>query len=151
MSRSPQPARRALVSAAEKLFAEGGVGATTVAAVTRAAGQGNKSAVAFHYRDKEGLVRAVLAKHQRRIDKRRLELLDSGAGFVEALVVPPAERLEDPDGGGEYLRIQAEMTVRRGPGPDTQWSGLRRPDFTADERVAFTETLISSMTKILAD
>jgi len=126
MPRSPQPARRALVSAAEKLFAEGGVGATTIAAVTRAAGQRNKSAVAFHYGGKDGLVRAVLEKHQRRIDMRRTELLDSGAGFVEALVVPLAERLDDPDGGGNYLRIQAEMLARSGPVPNTTRPGVGR-------------------------
>jgi len=114
------------VSAAEKLFAEGGVGATTIAAVTREAGQRNKSAVAFHYGDKDGLVRAVLDKHQRRLDLRRIELLDSGAGFVEALVVPLAERLDDPDGGGAYLRIQAEMLARSGPVPDSTRPGVGR-------------------------
>jgi len=126
MSRSPQPARRALVTAAERLFAEGGVGATTIAAVTRAAGQRNKSAVAFHYGNKDGLVRAVLQKHQRRIDKRRVELLDAGAGFVEALVVPLAERLDDPDGGGAYLRIQAELSALRGPAADISRPGVQR-------------------------
>jgi len=126
MPRSPQPARRALVSAAEKLFAEGGVGATTIAAVTREAGQRNKSAVAFHYGNKDGLVRAVLDKHQRRIDLRRIELLDAGAGFVEALVVPLAERLDDPDGGGAYLRIQAEMLARSGPVPNSTRPGVGR-------------------------
>ena len=140
MPRSPQPARRALVSAAERLFAEGGVGGTTIAEVTRQAGQKNKSAVAFHYGSKEGLVRAVLDKHQRLIDRRRMELLDGGAGFVEALVVPLAERLDDPDGGGAYLSIQAEMLARLGPIADTRWPGVERllelPESPADPDLA---------------
>ncbi len=140
MPRSPLPTRRALVEAAEQLFAEGGVGATTIAAVTRAAGQRNKSAVAFHYGNKEGLVRAVLEKHQRRIDRRRVELLDSGAGFVEALIVPLAERLDDPDGGGAYLRIQAEMSARRGPVSDNSRPGVQRlldlPESPKDQNLA---------------
>ncbi len=126
MPRSPEPARRALVSAAERLFAEGGVGATSISAITRAAGQRNKSAVAFHFGNKEGLIRAVLAKHQRRVDLRRMELLDSGAGFVEALVIPLAERLDDPDGGGSYLRIQAEMLATSGPVVNTTRPGVDR-------------------------
>lgn len=181
MPRSPLPARRALVSAAEKLFAEGGVGATTIAAVTREAGQRNKSAVAFHYGSKDGLVRAVLDKHQHRIDRRRTELLDAGAGFVEALVVPLAERLDDPDGGCAYLHIQAQMLARSGPVSDNDRSGvtrllampespsdpdlaallvsvvfhglsdfeLRKPDFTREEREAFTKLLMDAISKML--
>ena len=76
MPRSPEPARSALISSAERLFAERGVDAVPVGDVSRAARQRNNSAVQYHFGDKEGLVQAVVDKHQEGIDAQRVELLD---------------------------------------------------------------------------
>lgn len=137
MPRSAEPARTALVQAAERLFAEHGIGATTVAAITRAADQKNKHAVGFHFGGKEQLVEAVLEKHRTQIGAVRSAMLadapaDADSRFIARVLVEPlAERMLDADGGPEYLRIQAELVSR--PDPTLPDSG------TTNDLVAFAE------------
>ena len=115
-----------MIAAGERLFAEHGVESTTVAAIVKAAGQRNNYAVGFHFGDKDGLLDAILAKHRDRVETARQALLaeagaDAGSGtgdvgdveFVaRALVEPLVDRLRDPDGGADYLRIQADLASR---------------------------------------
>ncbi|MEK6788628.1 MAG: TetR/AcrR family transcriptional regulator [Pseudomonadota bacterium] len=53
--------RQALLAAALKAFAEFGMNGVSLRAITAQAGQLNQSAVRYHFRDKDGLVAAVLA------------------------------------------------------------------------------------------
>ncbi len=120
MPRSPEPARQALISAAERLFAERGVDAVPVGDVARAAGQRNNSAVQYHFGDKQGLVQAVVDKHQECVDAQRVELLDrldakasvTLRDVVDVLVQPLACLLDDPD-GRHFLQIQAQLLAIR--------------------------------------
>ena len=105
-----------IVDAAESLFAERGLDATTITAIIEASGARNKSAVAYHFGSKFDLLRAVLARHTSRLDQRRDELLDEieSAGSVtvvelaRAIVAPVAELLGDAS-GERYLQIQAGL------------------------------------------
>jgi len=109
--------RARVVAAAERLFAERGIDAVSLVEVGRAAGQRNRSAVQYHFGDKQGLVHAILDKHTPGIEQRRHALLDEieAAGrselrpLVEALVLPVAGKLLDPDGGAAFLRLNAEL------------------------------------------
>ena len=89
-----------MVDAAERLVAEGGLGAMSLRAVQTAAGQRNKSAAQYHFGSRQGLIEAVVAARMAPVNERRAEILaalDAGAsdatarGLVEALVVPLAE------------------------------------------------------------
>ncbi|MBW2229880.1 MAG: TetR/AcrR family transcriptional regulator [Deltaproteobacteria bacterium] len=124
-SERPSPALRAdavatrarIVSVAERLFAERGIDATSLAEINKAAGQRNRSAVQYHFGNKEGVVHAILDKHTPGIEQRRHLLLDDieAAGpprlrdLAEALVGPVADKLDDTDGGVEFLRINAQL------------------------------------------
>ncbi len=133
-SSSGEATRQALIRAAEQLFAAQGVDGTTIAAITVAAGQRNNYAVGWHFGGKTELLAAVLQKHQRRVDRVRgivLDALEAGGtvdtrAIAHGVVAPLAERLEDPDGGGEYLRIQAEILGRNGAEMSLVGPGLRR-------------------------
>ena len=57
-----------LIRAAERLFAENGLGAVSVRDITRAAGAKNESALHYHFGSKEALIRG-----------RRLYIATSGA------------------------------------------------------------------------
>ena len=63
--------RELMLDAAERLFAEKGIDATTVSEVHRIAGQSNKSAVHYHFGSREGLVQAVVARHHEVQEARR--------------------------------------------------------------------------------
>ena len=116
--------RDRLVSAAETLFAGAGIDAVSLREINAAAGAGNASAIQYHFGDRAGLVRAVLAKHHGKVESRRHALLDqyeadgrSGdlRALAAALVRPLAAELDDRDGGAGYLQILADLANRPRP------------------------------------
>lgn len=112
--------RARLISAAEQLFAERGIDGVSLREINRASGAKNAVAVQYHFEDRAGVIRAIVDKHRPAVEGRRHELLDEheAAGKAElrsladALVRPLADKLIDPDGGLEYLQIQAELVNR---------------------------------------
>ena len=68
--------RGVLVATAEQLFAERGLEGVSLREINAAAGQRNSSALQYHFGDRGGLIRAVLAKHQPEVESRRHALLD---------------------------------------------------------------------------
>lgn len=88
-----------LLDAAEQLFAAGGVGATSLRAVTARAGV-NVAAIHYHFGSKQELLRAVFVRRIAPLNEERLKRLDAveaaehGATLetiLEALVNPPIE------------------------------------------------------------
>ena len=63
MAPNPETTRRQLVSAAETLFAERGIEGVSLREINAAAGMRNATALQYHFHDRYGLVKAVLAKH----------------------------------------------------------------------------------------
>jgi AcrR family transcriptional regulator len=132
--------RARLVSTAERLFAEHGVGAVALREISRQAGSRNAIAAQYHFGDRAGVLAAVLAKHEPAVEAARQALLDeyeaSGVADIRtmagALVRPLAAKLADRDGGPEFLQVNAEIWDRT-PGPATalpslaRWRGLVDP------------------------
>src|SRR5437879_5467711 len=118
----PASVRDALIDAAERLFAERGSDRVSLREITSAAGASNASAVQYHFGDRRGLVRAVLAKHEGEIDRHRHQLLDAyekrGERDVRllaaALVEPLAAELV-AEGGPGYLQLVADLYNRPNP------------------------------------
>ena len=121
--RDPEETRARLIRAGERLFAGHGIEVVSLREITRAAGQRNATALQYHFGDRRGLVRAILAKHNRDVEAERHGMLDeleacsgvSAREWVQALVMPAAANLADRDGGREYLRIVAELMNRPDP------------------------------------
>jgi AcrR family transcriptional regulator len=107
--------REALLGAAERLFAERGVSRTTTKQIVSAAGQGNNSALSYHFGSREGLLVAILSRHDAAIDEERGRLLDEvGEGattreLAGVLLRPYARPLADRS-GRDFLRIVAQLT-----------------------------------------
>ncbi|WP_432925053.1 helix-turn-helix domain-containing protein [Microbispora sp. CA-135349] len=118
---------RRLVDAAEHLFAERGIDAVSLREINAAAGQRNSTALQYHFGDRAGLLKAVLAKHRPEIEARRHQLLDEYEArgplpqadalrsLAAALVRPAAAKLADPDGGRDYLRVMEQLVHRVPP------------------------------------
>ena len=117
MPRNADETRAQLIRAAERLFAERGVEAVSLREINREADQRNATALQYHFEDRDGLVNAILAKHERAIETSRHALLDEIEAdgkpnlhrLSAALVLPAAEKLSDRDGGRSYLRIVAQL------------------------------------------
>jgi AcrR family transcriptional regulator len=114
-----EPTRERILAAAEALFALRGVDGVSLREITRASGVRNTVGLQYHFKDRDGLVRAILLRHLAEVDARRHALLDqdeeSGGGDIRsaaaALVLPWAAKLSDPSGRA-FLQIYAELVNR---------------------------------------
>lgn len=107
--------RGALLSAAERLFAEHGVEAVTHRQIVDAAGQGNNAAVAYHFGTKKDLVRAIDESHAAFIeDLRTTRIAATGDSadlrdWVNCLVHPLTDYLAALPGPTWYARFAAQV------------------------------------------
>ena len=117
------PTTDRLISAAEDLFASHGIDAVSLREINRVAGAKNASALQYHFRDRDGLLRALMVKHGRDVEARRQAMLDAYEAegrddlraLAGALVRPLAAKLADGDGGPQYLQILADLMNRPRP------------------------------------
>jgi len=130
----PSTVPDALISAAERLFAERGSDAVSLREINAAAGATNASAIQYHFGGRRGLLTAVLAKHEVDVERRRHEMLDAYEhrgetdlrALCAALVEPLAAELA-ADGGPGYLQLVSDLYNQ--PNPTFDLSAL-------DDRVA---------------
>lgn len=111
--------RDKLVATARALFAEKGIDRVSLREISRRAGQGNVSALQYHFGDRETLLMAVLEPEIRDVDLRRGALLDDAEARGEldardaaAILVRPAAAMLEQPAGREYLRIVAQIVNR---------------------------------------
>ena len=109
MSKTMEPVeagtRESLMDAAESLFAERGIQAASLRAITERAAA-NLAAVHYHFGSKQGLVRAVFARRLAPLNEERLRLLDrcesTGGGveeLLQAFLGPALEMARDASHG----------------------------------------------------
>ncbi len=90
-----------ILDAAEQLFAERGFDATSLRAITSAAGV-NLAAVNYHFQSKDKLLQALFTRRLARLNRRRMEIMDLYEAeygekpiplgkLVRALIVPMLE------------------------------------------------------------
>ncbi len=110
--------QEAILTAAERLFAEHGVFAVSNRQVSEAAGQGNNAAVGYHFGTKTDLVRAIEQKHRLPIERLRenmvAELPKRKASahmrdWVACLVLPLTEHLAALGNPTWYARFAAQV------------------------------------------
>ena len=105
--------RSALINAGEFLYGTHGIDAVSLSAIVREAGLGNKYAVQYHFRGRDGLLLAILHNRSGLIEQRRGELLvEAGAAggledvptLVRALFLPVIEQTS-ADGRFTFARF----------------------------------------------
>ena len=106
-----------LLQAGERLFAKEGIHRVRLRELNELAGQRNSSALHYHFGSRDGLVTAILTRHQELVDGRLGERLDEleAAGkpapiraLVEAIVRPLSGELETRS-GRDFLRIVPQV------------------------------------------
>jgi AcrR family transcriptional regulator len=116
VTRSDQVAatRETLLAAAERLYAEHGLAAVSNRQISHEAGQGNNTAVSYHFGSKAGLVRAIVRKHTEQIERIRLRMVSGFDGSTEVrdwiacMVEPFAQHLADLGTPTWYGRFSAQ-------------------------------------------
>lgn len=170
MPKNATPTKERLVRAGAALFAERGIDATLTRDIVKRAGQGNDSAITYHFGSRQGLLEAILRAGVERMETARsadLATLDGSdlRAVVAAVIEPIAAELRT-DEGRDFLRIVVQVAgrsgVRQGSLPvlirNTALAGeltlletcCRRtlPEPLARERIA---SAISFLTAVLAD
>jgi AcrR family transcriptional regulator len=108
--------REQIIAAAERLFAEHGLGVSN-RQISEEAGQGNNFAVGYHFGTKTDLVRAIIRRHDGEIERIRLSLLaelDDASevrDWVGCLVRPITEHLAALGNPTWYARFGAQVTT----------------------------------------
>jgi AcrR family transcriptional regulator len=107
--------RAQIVAVAERLFAERGVGAVSNRQISEAAGQGNNTAVGYHFGTKADLLRAIIHEHAASIEEIRGRLLVGCEGstdlrdWVGCMVCPITEHLAGLGTPSWYGRLAAQL------------------------------------------
>lgn len=109
--------RTRIIKAAERLFAELGVAVST-REIAKAAGQSNKSAVAYHFGTKSDLVLAIARHHAPDVERRReamMAALAPGSGsladWLRCIVKPITDHLASLGKPTWYARFLACATT----------------------------------------
>lgn len=111
--RQPENTRERLMQAGERLFARKGVDRVRLREINELAGQRNSSALHYHFGSRDGLVLAILRRHEDEIDAEVAQALDEWKrdgrdpgvrDIASAVVRPLAEKLTSPS-GRDFLRI----------------------------------------------
>ena len=118
MARTAHDTRDKLITIGQRLFAEQGVFRVPLRLVVDQAGQKNTSALHYHFGGREGLLNAILERHNHSIEAERATMLGDirAAGrtadipaVVRSVVLPFARKLETGE-GREFLRIVAQLS-----------------------------------------
>ncbi|CAN5325859.1 TetR/AcrR family transcriptional regulator [soil metagenome] len=107
--------RDAILTAAERLFAEHGVFAISNRQVSEAAGQGNNAAVGYHFGTKADLIRAIVRKHNEQLERLCQQMVDAAGesgevrDWLACLVMPFAQHLTALGNPTWYARFSAQL------------------------------------------
>jgi AcrR family transcriptional regulator len=147
--------RERLLRAGERLFAEQGIHQVRVREINSLAGQRNPSALHYHFGSRDGLVEAILSRHQTSMDKELKPALDE---LLASSSEPPVRAVMElwvhalsgelaEQSGRDFLRIlpqvldQVNPTVRRG-GLLTRSSQSARTIAVLDRRLGALPTAV---------
>ncbi|WP_328806925.1 TetR family transcriptional regulator [Nocardiopsis coralli] len=107
--------RARILTTAERLFAEHGLYAVSNRRIAEEAGQGNNTAVGYHFGTRGDLIRAIVRTHTDPVGRRRTAMtaeLGDGAGardWVRCLVAPVTEHLASLTAPTWYARFSAQV------------------------------------------
>ncbi|MFG2085375.1 MULTISPECIES: TetR/AcrR family transcriptional regulator [unclassified Spirillospora] len=167
MPKDATATRERLLRAGAHHFAADGIDAARTRDIIATAGQGNDSAITYHFGSRAGLLEAILRAGVARMEPARTTALDPADlhATVAAIVHPTAGELRTPQ-GRDFLRITAQLAGRAGirdhrPPPVLHGTRLNRqlhtletacrarlPEPLALERIAM---FIAFLTAALAD
>jgi len=107
--------RELILTAAERLFAEHGVFAVSNRQVSEAAGQGNNTAVGYHFGTKADLVRAIARRHSAPIEEIRQRMVTEVGDstdvrdWIGCLVRPVTQHLDAVGSPTWFARFGAQV------------------------------------------
>lgn len=110
-----------LLAAGERLFAREGIHRVPLREINALAGQRNPSALHYHFGSREGLVEAIMLRHQEAIEAAMSSGIDEleqagdvGIRDIVTVVVRPLAAKLDSASGRDFLRILPQVSATLG-------------------------------------
>ena len=124
-----------ILDVAEEMFADQGFGATSLRSITGAADV-NLAAVHYHFRSKEALLQAVVARRLEPLNRERLDLLDkyekqagkwgpSVEQILDAFIGPPIRFIRTTPEGTLYGKLMGRLHSE----PETFFASIAKKHF----------------------
>ena len=116
--------RQRFIEAAQKLFAERSIDSVSLNEITVAAGQKNRSALQYHFVNRDGLLQAIIDAHSQRVRELRQPFLTPEPASrksgrhrkaAKALVRPLTDYIEKNPSGVYYIKILSQLAVLNSP------------------------------------
>jgi AcrR family transcriptional regulator len=116
----PESTRAALIAAAEHLFGTKGFDRVSTREILELAGQKNQSALQYHFKDRAGLIWAVLDARLEKIEARRAAMVaamppageESPEDLAEALIRPLTEVVLEDEQGSAHVQFVIQSAHR---------------------------------------
>jgi AcrR family transcriptional regulator len=141
-----------MLDVAEQLLSTRGVEGVSLREIRLAAGQRNTSALQFHFGDRDGLLRAIIARHR----PRQLAILkqlndqmiadgrqDDGRSLLEVVIRPSTDYVFEGPSARAWVRIVAELVAR----PELELQDL--VDHASSEALEVATALLEKMTQVM--
>ncbi|KID32442.1 transcriptional regulator, TetR family [Prauserella sp. Am3] len=112
-----QSTREAILSTAERLFAEQGIYNVSNRQISEAAGQGNNAAVHYHFGTKHDLIAALVERHQLTLERKRAAYVAQVGespdlrDWVACLVLPITDHLTELGRPTWHARFKAQLVT----------------------------------------
>jgi len=124
MPPSGEATRTRLIDVGLEMFASRGVYATPLKAIVEAAGQRNASALHYHFGSRDGLLQAIITRHNNEVELRREDLIAAWPANpdLHLLVVTwiqPQTKMFETRQGRDFLSVVSQLSdlfQRWGPG-----------------------------------
>lgn len=139
-----------IIDAAERLFAEHGIDGVSMRRIGAAAGSGNHYAVQYHFKDKVGLARAIIAARAGSLEEKRMRLLNEAGtngglrdphALMRAYLLPYALHT-DKDGRHTYAAFAISLNFH---------SSIPDPQSISREMVPMAMHILHLLTECLPD
>ncbi|MEV6699542.1 helix-turn-helix domain-containing protein [Streptomyces sp. NPDC051453] len=107
--------REAIMTVAERLYAEHGLSNVSNRQISEAAGQGNNTAVSYHFGSRATLVRAIMTRHGTHVDALRMRYVEAAGesadlrDWVRCLLRPVTEHNADLGVPSWHARFAAQV------------------------------------------
>ena len=125
--RNASRTRDLLLDAAVRLYGSRGIDAVSLREIGAAAGQKNPNALQYHFRDRDGLLQAIVDRHSSEIGRLREDYFaraDAGEwGAAEAaarcLVMPIFDYVGANPTAADFVKVVSQIHARNQGGPDS--------------------------------
>lgn len=111
--------RERLIEAAEKLFGSRSIDAVSISEITATAGQKNRNALQYHFKNRTGLLQAIVEKHSACVAQRRQEYFERAAAgewspaeaAARCLVMPIVDYVEANPSAVNFVKIISQLSA----------------------------------------